>query len=39
MARRSFNLRAVIISVVVGFALSLVPLATAFAGGMAGTYP
>jgi hypothetical protein len=39
MARRTFSLRAVIISSVLGLALSLMPLATAFAGGINGPYP
>jgi len=39
MSRRSFSLRAVIVSSIVGLALSLIPLATALAGGMNGTYP
>jgi hypothetical protein len=39
MSRRSFSLRAVIVSSIIGLALSLIPLATAFAGGMNGTFP
>ena len=39
MSRRSLSLRAVIVSSIVGLALSLIPLATALAGGMNGTFP
>jgi hypothetical protein len=39
MSRRSFSFRAVFISSILGLALSLLPLATALAGGMGGTYP
>ena len=39
MSRSSFSLRAVIVSSIVGLALSLIPLATALAGGMNGTFP
>ena len=39
MSRRSFSFRAVIVSSIVGLALSLLPLATALAGGMGTTFP
>ena len=39
MSRRTFSFRAVIVSSIVGLALSLIPLATALASGMNGTYP
>ena len=39
MSRRSISLRAVIVSSIVGLALSLIPLATALAGAVSGTFP
>ena len=39
MSRRSFSFRAVFISSILGLALSLLPLATALAGAVGGTYP
>jgi len=39
MSRRSFSFRAVILSSIVGLALSLIPLATALAGGVSATFP
>ena len=39
MSRRSFSFRAVFISSILGLALSLLPLATALAGGMGTTFP
>jgi len=39
MSRRSFSFRAVIVSSIVGLALSLIPLATALAGGVGATFP
>jgi hypothetical protein len=39
MSRRTFSFRAVIVSSIVGLALSLIPLATALAGRVNGTYP
>jgi orotate phosphoribosyltransferase-like protein len=39
MSRRSFSLRAVVISSIVGLALSLIPLATVLASGVSGTFP
>ena len=39
MSRRSFSFRAVIVSSIVGLALSLIPLATALAGGVSGSFP
>jgi type III secretory pathway component EscS len=39
MSRLTFSFRAVIVSSIVGLALSLIPLATALASGVNGTYP
>ncbi len=39
MSRRSFNFRAVVISAILGLALSLLPLATVLADGMNGPFP
>jgi type III secretory pathway component EscS len=39
MSRRSFSFRAVIVSSIVGLALSLLPLATVLADGVNGTFP
>ena len=39
MSRRTFSFRAVIVSSIVGLALSLIPLATALASAVNGTYP
>jgi hypothetical protein len=39
MSRRSFSFRAVIVSSIVGLALSLLPLATVLAGGAGGSFP
>ncbi len=39
MSRRSFSFRALIISSILGLALSLIPLATVLADGMNGSFP
>ena len=39
MSRRSFSFRAVVISSILGLALSLLPLATVLADGVGGTFP